>query len=1081
MRKASSTSKLSSALPSSGSWPSLSTSHEAHGGKHFNQRRVHFKELGRDDGDDDDYDGASLPVYNDYDAMKKRRGFMARRGSQITWLLWILIRAAVFVSGCIFLIHIASCGMFFCYRIPITNLIPEQFFSSMEYVPVTRSPLSNIHSRFSAPYYHTSQISGGVGAGWMARWPTASGDGRSSAEPMPKIVHQTYRDVESIPQKLRKSMESWKKMNRGWEFRFYSDQDVIEFVQKEFPQYLDAFNSLSKIVERTDFFRYMVLLKHGGVYADLDTECTRSLDSIIQPEDDVIVGLESMSPSSEYAFKHHFVRSIQMLQWVIISKPDHPILRSVCDHIARNADTVFSNNTNIDTLMRTGPGPWTDAVLQFIDERKEKNYNGTLGMDNLEYMQHRVRILPRVVFGLNENHRDDARLLKDKRVVVVHHFSGSWKSIWGWSKTPAFIKFFSGLAGYLTTAAPPPATTTGSAAALPSSPTGKNETAIGTSNAKVRAPVPVPAAHMKDDDRDINTVLLHDVTHNGYVVSADSVTPFDIFVDRPGRDMLDIGDGRRRHTDASSVISTCGSFEAGMEAGQACPKGLSLLSIFIAAMDDFVRATNGLGNGFGSSFGGVGDVGTNEKRSPRSSTSGTNADGIVLGASSEAERIKTSALTGDDAGTDGGKNRREVYVGTDVGQGGEDIVEGLFVDVGAGLGYYSLGIAARGSKVVAFEPAGRQHDLFQQSIDFNRLRDYVEVKDAVLGRPVNSACNEPADLVDVRKAGRKGGVLASSSSDANATTALTTTESADSPCQRQDLDNVVLRDGSILGSLASVGDGMGLDKGSSGYGAHVWRKTSGHEGNKGDAARFGEQQETAKDLKTRSMNSTALVSAPPNLAATSAGAEHMRGGMSNGGSLMQYTPRRKRQRIVAMRIGAFEQLLAILDGANSIFTSNNVDVVMTDEADAHNGESFQSQGPPLYVSVELIPSLLRDDNIDAKTLLWRMYDLHYTEIAHKGHVCSARWKSIRFRQAFNNYKFTPIQYNNNKAKVRFSSSSAKGADGDSSEFSSSADDDGDPWCKLDPDAFYLIDRWGHSTRPEVILFRYTGGRDKTSW
>ena len=57
---------------------------------------------------------------------------------------------------------------------------------------------------------------------------------------------------------------------------------------------------------------------------------------------------------------------------------------------------------------------------------------------------------------------------------------------------------------------------------------------------------PPPGSSLKDDDRDINTVLLHDVTHDGYVVSADAVTPFDIFVDRPGRDTIDIGDGRRR-------------------------------------------------------------------------------------------------------------------------------------------------------------------------------------------------------------------------------------------------------------------------------------------------------------------------------------------------------------------------------------------------------------------------------------------------------------------------------------------------------------------------------------------------------
>ena len=51
--------------------------------------------------------------------------------------------------------------------------------------------------------------------------------------------------------------------------------------------------SLPKNVERADFFRYMVILKHGGVYADIDTECRRPLRDVIQPHDNMVVGWEN--------------------------------------------------------------------------------------------------------------------------------------------------------------------------------------------------------------------------------------------------------------------------------------------------------------------------------------------------------------------------------------------------------------------------------------------------------------------------------------------------------------------------------------------------------------------------------------------------------------------------------------------------------------------------------------------------------------------------------------------------------------------------------------------------------------------
>ena len=53
-----------------------------------------------------------------------------------------------------------------------------------------------------------------------------------------------------------------------------------------------------------------------------------------------------------------------MLNWVFAGAPGHPALREICDHIARSVHRVFTNNTNRDTLERTGPGAFTDVVMR---------------------------------------------------------------------------------------------------------------------------------------------------------------------------------------------------------------------------------------------------------------------------------------------------------------------------------------------------------------------------------------------------------------------------------------------------------------------------------------------------------------------------------------------------------------------------------------------------------------------------------------------------------------------------------------------------------------------------------------------
>ena len=55
---------------------------------------------------------------------------------------------------------------------------------------------------------------------------------------------------------------------------------------------------------------------------------------------------------------------LQILQWVFAGAPGHPALRKICDQIARSVYEPFAVDTNLDTLERTGPGRFTDVVLE---------------------------------------------------------------------------------------------------------------------------------------------------------------------------------------------------------------------------------------------------------------------------------------------------------------------------------------------------------------------------------------------------------------------------------------------------------------------------------------------------------------------------------------------------------------------------------------------------------------------------------------------------------------------------------------------------------------------------------------------
>ena len=102
---------------------------------------------------------------------------------------------------------------------------------------------------------------------------------------IPKIVHQTWKEDVTLELYPIKSMfqNSWKQ--KGWEYRFYTDDDAIKFIKRHFPQeVLEAYNTLIPTAYKADLFRYCVLFIYGGVYADFDVLCETDLDQVIDPE-----------------------------------------------------------------------------------------------------------------------------------------------------------------------------------------------------------------------------------------------------------------------------------------------------------------------------------------------------------------------------------------------------------------------------------------------------------------------------------------------------------------------------------------------------------------------------------------------------------------------------------------------------------------------------------------------------------------------------------------------------------------------------------------------------------------------------
>ena len=95
---------------------------------------------------------------------------------------------------------------------------------------------------------------------------------------IPQIVFQTAREpLSSDVTRLIKS-----KIPNGWEYTFFDDDDIIEFLKnnpdEEFPDVISLFNRIKRGQNKTDFFRAYFLYKKGGIFIDSDAmvECSFS-------------------------------------------------------------------------------------------------------------------------------------------------------------------------------------------------------------------------------------------------------------------------------------------------------------------------------------------------------------------------------------------------------------------------------------------------------------------------------------------------------------------------------------------------------------------------------------------------------------------------------------------------------------------------------------------------------------------------------------------------------------------------------------------------------------------------------------
>jgi hypothetical protein len=102
-----------------------------------------------------------------------------------------------------------------------------------------------------------------------------------------KIIHQIWfnfkkPDEESpVPDKYQEYRNTWITNNPNWTHILWRDRMADWLVHKHYNSMWTTYAQYYYPIQRVDFIRLCMLHRYGGLYADMDTKCNRSVDEMI--------------------------------------------------------------------------------------------------------------------------------------------------------------------------------------------------------------------------------------------------------------------------------------------------------------------------------------------------------------------------------------------------------------------------------------------------------------------------------------------------------------------------------------------------------------------------------------------------------------------------------------------------------------------------------------------------------------------------------------------------------------------------------------------------------------------------------
>jgi mannosyltransferase OCH1-like enzyme len=192
---------------------------------------------------------------------------------------------------------------------------------------------------------------------------------------IPKRIIQLWKTWSSKkPEMFSNYIKTLKDKNPNYEYMFFKDEQIDEFLETNYPQYYETYKKLPLNIQKVDFCRYVILYHYGGFYFDLDITALEPLDELLDnecifPVDENI----NKSMCSAKRFNRFCNSNINFLlgQYGFACCPKNKFVKLLVDvihhNVSRYADSYVANSEDY-VYATTGPDFVTSLYMNYADK-----------------------------------------------------------------------------------------------------------------------------------------------------------------------------------------------------------------------------------------------------------------------------------------------------------------------------------------------------------------------------------------------------------------------------------------------------------------------------------------------------------------------------------------------------------------------------------------------------------------------------------------------------------------------------------------------------------------------------------------